>query len=63
MGDNSLTQEADAVRAKLPEKDRKILEEERQRLLLVTHRMAGAALMVRNFSHGKGGNVRPKVKR
>ncbi len=55
-----LEEEAQNIRAKLPKKDREVLEEEHEALLNTARRGAGVAIMVRNFSHGKGANVKPK---
>ncbi len=42
--------------------DPKTREKEREELLRLVRRSAGIGIMVRNFSHGRGFNVRPKNK-
>jgi hypothetical protein len=58
--EQSNSERADEIISKLPDSDRLVLEEEREKQYEAASRFAGAAIMARNFSHNKGPNVMPQ---
>jgi hypothetical protein len=62
MRDDEIAAQAAKIRLKsvLTAEDREILAAEHEIIMRSASRGAAVAIMARNFSHGKGSNVKPK---